>query len=124
MERVHFLDHHGKRVLLMDCTGCDPDELIAVFDTVEKIVGQESGRTLLIVADFTGAHFNKQAADRMKVVAAKDRSHVHRAGLVGAAAIGDTYLREMESFSARKFPTFPSREQALDWVVAEHAAAS
>jgi len=30
----------------------------------------------------------------------------------------------MESFSARKFPTFASREEALDWIVADQAAAS
>lgn len=124
MDRLHSLTHNGKRVLMMDCSGCNPDELIAVFDEVEELVAQESDRTLLIVADFTGAHFNKQAADRMKVVAAKDRAHVHRAALVGAEAIGDVYLREMESFSARKFLAFSTREEALDWLVSEHAAAS
>jgi hypothetical protein len=124
MDRLRSLMHHGKRVLLMDCSGCNPEELVATFDDVEELVAQESGRTLLIVADFTGAQFNKSAADRMKVVAAKDRAHVHRAALVGADAIGDVYLREMESFSARKFPRFSSREEALDWVVAEQAAAS
>jgi len=124
MDRLRSLTHRGKRVLLMDCSGCNPDELMAVFDEVEELVGQESGQTLLIVGDFTGAQFNKAAADRMKVVAAKDRAHVHRAALVGAEAIGDVYLREMESFSARKFPTFSSREEALDWVIAEKAAVS
>jgi hypothetical protein len=124
MDRLRSLTHRGKPVLFMDCSHCNAEELVAVFDEVEELVAQESGRTLLILADFTGAQFNKQAADRMKVVAAKDRSHVHRAALVGADAIGDVYLREMESFSARKFPTFPSREAALDWLVAEQAAAS
>ena len=124
MDRLRSLTHNGKPVLMMDCSGCNPDELIAVFDEVEELVAQESGRTLLIVADFTGAQFNKQAADRMKVVAAKDRAHVHRAALVGAEAIGEVYLREMESFSARKFLAFSTREEALDWLVSEHAAAS
>jgi dihydroxyacetone kinase DhaKLM complex PTS-EIIA-like component DhaM len=124
MDRLRSLTHRGKHVLMADCSGCNPDQLIALFDEVEELVAQESGRTLLIIADFTGAQFNKQAADRMKVVAAKDRAHVHRAALVGAEAIGEVYLREMESFSARKFLAFSTREEALDWLVSEQAAAS
>ena len=124
MGRIESLSHQGRRVILLDCTGCNPDELIATFNELEELIADESDHHLLILSDFTGAHFNKQAADRMKVVAAKDRPHVSRAALVGADAIGDTYRRELESFSARKFPAFSTRQEALEWLVSEQAAAS
>ena len=116
MERVRFITHRGKRVLLIDHTGTTPDEMRRTMDEVEHIVASEPPNSLLTLSDFTGTEFDKTSADRMKVVAAKDRPHVRRAALVGAGSIPVVYFRNLESFSARHFPKFKTREQALDWL--------
>ena len=119
MERVRFITHRGKRVLLIDHSGSTPEEMLRTMDRVETVIASEPSGSLLTLSDFTGTAFDKAAADRMKVVAAKDRPHVHRAAVVGAESIPDVYFHNLESFSARHFPKFNTREEALDWLTGE-----
>jgi len=126
MERVRFITHRGKRVLLIDHSRSTPQELLQTMDEVERTIAAEPPDSLLTLSDFTGTPFDKTAADRMKVVAAKDRPHVRRAACVGAESIPDVYFHNLESFSARRFPKFQTRQEALDWLTRDddEAAAS
>ena len=124
MERVRFITHRGKRVLLIDHTGSTSAEMRRTMDEVEYVVNAEPPNSLLTLSDFTATQFDKALADRMKVVAAKDRPHVRRAALVGAESIPDVYFHNLESFSARHFPKFKTREEALDWLTGDDAAAA
>lgn len=119
MNRVRFITHVGRRVLLIDLTNASPQEILDTLDDVELVVAEQPQDSLLTLGDFTGATFNKQAADRMKIVAAKDRPHVQRAAIVGLDSIPEVYYRNLLSFSARKIPAFKSREEALDWLLEE-----
>jgi len=121
MERVRFITHRGKRVLLIDNSRSTPGDVLRTMDEVEHIIASEPPNSVLTLSDFTGTEFDKEAADRMKVVAAKDRPHVHRAAFVGAESIPDVYFRNLESFSARHFPKFKTREEALDWLTSDEA---
>jgi hypothetical protein len=46
---------------------------------------------------------------------------VKRAALVGVEDLGDVYYHNLVSFSARDFPAFKTREEALDWLVVDKA---
>jgi hypothetical protein len=125
MERVRFIDYLGQQILLLDCTDCGPRELVEVFFEARQTIGAEPEHSVLTLTDFTGAVFNKQAADHMKVAATYNRSYVKRAAIVGAEDLPDVYYRNLVSFSARDFPLFKTREEAMDWLVnarAERAA--
>ena len=124
MERVRFITHRGKRVLLIDHTRSTPEELLQTLAEVERTIAAEPPESLLTLSDFTDTSFDKTAADRMKVVAAKDRPHVRRAALVGAENIPDVYFHNLESFSARHFSKFKTREEALDWLTGDDAEAA
>jgi hypothetical protein len=124
MERVRFISHRGKRVLFIDHTDSTPQEMQRTMDEVERIVTSEPPDSLLTLSDFTGTQFDREAADRMKVVAAKDRPYVHRAALVGADSIPEVFYRALESFSSRHFPKFKTREEALDWLTSEDTEAA
>ncbi len=124
MERVRFIDRDGHRILLLDCTDCGPNELLEVFEQAKLTIAAEPPHSMLTLADFTGAQFNKKAADQMKVAATYNRSHVKRSAIVGMEDLPDVYYHNLVSFSARDFPVFKTREEAMDWLVgdtAEHA---
>lgn len=124
MERVRFITHRGKRVLFIDHTSSTPEDMRRTMDQVEHIVTSEPPDSLLTLSDFTGTQFDRESADHMKVVATKDRPHVRRAALVGAESIPDVYFRNLESFSARHFPKFKTREEALDWLTSDDTEAA
>lgn len=124
MERVRFITHRGKRVLLIDHTSSTPDEMRRTMDEVERVIAAEPPDSLLTLSDFTGTQFDRDSADRMKVVATRDRPHVHRAALVGADSIPEVIYRALESFSSRHFPKFKTREEALDWLTSDDTEAA
>ncbi|MGZ4827686.1 MAG: hypothetical protein ACXVY9_10000 [Terriglobales bacterium] len=118
MERVRFIEHDGVQVLLVDCSNCGPQELNQTFDQVQQVVTSQPPHSVLTLSDFTGAEFDKKAADHMKVAATYDRSYVKRSAIVGED-MPDVYYRNLVSFSAREFPIFKTREEALDWLVSQ-----
>jgi hypothetical protein len=125
MERVRFIDYDGHRILLLDCTDCGPNELLELFEQGRLIIAAEPPHSTLTLADFTGAQFNKKVADQMKITATYNRSHVLRSAIVGVEDLPDVYYHNLVSFSAREFPAFKTREEAMDWLVngrAERAA--
>ncbi len=124
MDRLQFLTHHGQRILLIDCTNCGPEELIETFDEVERMVTEQPRGSIMTLSDFTGARFNREAADRLKIAAAKDRPMVRKAAFVGAEAIPDVFYQALESFSVRKFPAFRTRDEALAWLVEQEGEAA
>ncbi|MGZ4836639.1 MAG: hypothetical protein ACXVZZ_13435 [Terriglobales bacterium] len=117
MERVRFIDYLGIQILLIDCSHCAPHELTSVFNQVQQVVTSQPPGSVLTLADFTDAEFDKKAADHLKVVATYDRSHVKRSAIVGADSLPDVYYRNLVAFSAREFPVFKTREEAMDWLV-------
>jgi hypothetical protein len=122
MERVRFIDYMGTQILLLDCTDCGPRELVEIFYQAQQTIGAEPEHSVLTLTDFSGAVFNKQAADQLKIAATYNRSYVRRAAIVGAEDLPDVYYRNLVSFSAREFPLFKTREEAMDWLVADQIA--
>ena len=55
--RISFVIHRDQRVLLLDFTNCDPQEIAAIADRVPALVTEEPAGSVLAVADFTGAEF-------------------------------------------------------------------
>jgi hypothetical protein len=116
VERISYVIHRDRRVLLLDFTNCEPDEVAALADQVPAIVMQEPAGSVLAVADFTGAEFDKDAVERIKIATAFDRPHVSRAAWVLTENLPKALYDSIRRFSARDFPVFHTREEALDYV--------
>ena len=116
MDRLRFVTHRGQRILLMDLTDCSAEELALMADRIPPIVTQEPKGSLLIVTDFSGAHFDRNAVERIKIAAAIDRPYIKRSAWVLAENLPKALYESIRSFSAREFPIFATRDEALDHV--------
>ncbi len=117
VERIQFVTHQGKRVLLVDFTGCTSEEVGTISDQVPAIVTKEPSGSVLVVADFSGAEFDREAMEHIKIATAFDRAYVKRAAWVLTENLPKTLYDSVRSFSAREFPVFPTLQQALDYLV-------
>ena len=117
MDRIRFVTHRGQRILLLDFTGCTAEEVAAIADQVPEIVTQEPLGSVLAVADFSGAEFDRDAVERIKIATAFDRPHIKRAAWVLTENLPKTLFDSIRSFSARDFPVFATRDEALDYLV-------
>jgi hypothetical protein len=119
MERLRFVTHCGQRVLLLDFTNCTPAEIAEISDRGPAVVTQEPIGSVRVVADFSGAAFDREAVEHIKIATAFDRAHIKRSAWVLTENLPKVLYDSVRQFSAREFPVFTTREEALDYVVSD-----
>jgi hypothetical protein len=115
--RIRFISHKGKKILVVDVSNCSAAELQEVAALVPEYVTSEPKGSVLLLADFTGAEFNHDAAMRLKESTVFDRPHLKRSAWVGVDSMPRVFYQNIKSFSQRELPTFKTREEAMDWLV-------
>ncbi len=123
-ERIRFITHRGKQVLLVDVSNCTPAEMNQLSRLVPAYVAAEPRGSVLLLADFTGSKFDKAAFESLKQATVYDRPHIKRSAWVGTEALPKVFYENLKVFSQRDLPTFKTREEALEWLVAEEKMAS
>lgn len=117
MERIEFIDHKGKRILLVDVTGCTPQEVILMSTAVKNVVGAQAKGSVRLLADFTGARFNKDALTRLKEATVADAPFIRKSAWIGTDSIPEAHFQALKAFSSkRQFVYFPGRAEALEWL--------
>jgi hypothetical protein len=118
-ERIQSIRHNGESVMLIDLSQGSKEEILAALDEVQRQVPRHAPDSVLVLADFAGAHIDKAVATRMKEVLVFDRPYVKRSAWVGTESLPKVFYDNFKNFSRRDFPTFPTREAALDWLTSE-----
>jgi hypothetical protein len=118
-ERLHFVKHKGHAIFVIDFSHCGVKEMMVLLDMVRADVARHAPGSVLTLADFTGAEIDKTVATRMKEVLTLDRPYVKKSAWVGTESLPHVFYENIKSFSQRDFPTFNTREEAMDWLVAE-----
>lgn len=118
-DRIRFVAYKGKQILLADLSGCKPREVETIALLVPSYVTSEPRGSVLLLADFTGAEFDRIAIDRLKESTVFDRPHLKRSAWVGIEGLPSVFYEHIKSFSQRDLPAFKTREEAMDWLVSE-----
>lgn len=116
MDRIRFVTHRDQRILLLDFSNCSPDEVAAMSDKIPLIVAEEPRGSVLVLADFSGAEFTREAMEHVKIATAYDRDYVKRSAWVLTENMPKTLYDSVRSFSAREFPVFATRQEGLDYL--------
>lgn len=122
-ERIRFVTHKDRKVLLVDLSNCTPDEVSQICRLVPTYVTAEPRGSLLLLADFSGAKFDKAAVASLKEGTVYDRPHLKRSAWVGTETLAKVFYENIKAFSQRDLPTFKTRAEALEWLVQEVPAA-
>jgi hypothetical protein len=117
--RIQLIMHQGKQILIVDFSHGTKQELMPLLDEIQDVVAESPNGSLLTLADFTDTHVDKAVATRMKEVLALDRPHVKRSAWVGTEKLPKAFYDNFKAFSQREFPTFKTREEAMEWLVRE-----
>ena len=119
MDRVRFITHQGKQILLVDYTNCTRQTLLDILKERERIVLAQPPGSVLTLVDVTGAEASKEVFEEVKKVAVRERAKVKRAAIVGIESVPKVLFDALKTFAARDYHTFPTREAALEWLVKE-----
>ena len=118
-ERISFINHQGKSIMVVDMSHLEPKDLLRLFDLVQHTVARHDRGSLLALGDLTGARIDREVATRMKEVLVRDRPFVKRSAWIGLESLPKVYYENIKSFTQRDFPTFKTRAEAMDWLVKE-----
>lgn len=117
MERIRYIDHQGKKILLVDCSGCEGTQVAEIADQVPGFVTPQPDRSVLLLADFSGSKLTKDAVERIKIAAVLNRQHLRRSAWVFNGNIPKTLHDSVKTFSNRDIPKFETREEAMGFLV-------
>jgi hypothetical protein len=118
-ERLRFIKHKGHAIYLVDFSHCKEKEILLLLEQVRIVVARQAPGSLLTLADFTEAEMDRNVVTRMKEILTLDRPYVKRSAWVGAESLPHIFQEHIKNFSQREYPTFKTREEAMDWLVAE-----
>jgi hypothetical protein len=121
-DRIRFIEHKGKQVLLVDISNCTAEQVASTARLVPSYVSTQPKQSVLLLADFTGAKFDKTALEALKQSTVFDRPHLKRSAWVGTDSIPKVFYDNLRSFSQRELPSFKTREEGLAWLVGESLA--
>jgi hypothetical protein len=118
-DRLRFISHQGKQILLIDVSHCSAAEVEKIFRAVPKFVIPRPLGSVLILTDFTGASFDEEAVRVMEETAVFDKYHVRKSAWARWEKFPQGFCENLSSFSRREFPIFKTRADALVWLVKE-----
>jgi hypothetical protein len=116
-DRIRFITHHGKQMLLVDLSHGSAAEVEKVYRELPEFVITRPLSSVLILSDFTGASLDEEAVRVMKETAVFDKPYVKKSALVGIEDLPREFYENLKSFSRREFPVFKTRDEALAWLV-------
>jgi hypothetical protein len=117
--RLRFVKHKGQAIYVIDLSHCSGKEILVLLDLVRADIARHAPGSVLTLADFTGAHIDKQVSEKAKAVLVLDRPYVKKSAWIGTESLPNVFYEHFKSFSQRELPTFKSREEAMDWLVEE-----
>ena len=116
-DRVKFIKHNGKEILLLDFSGCSAIEVLPVIEESKKAIRTRPEGSVLTLTNVTDMRFNEDVASRMKEFTAHNKPYVRTAAVVGVAGIKKIIFGAVEMFSRRKLHVFDNINEAKEWLV-------
>ena len=116
-DRIHFVKHEGKQILLVDASQVSAQQMLLLLEYVQVLVAKHARESLLILTDLTGAKIDRTVATRIKEVLTLDRPFVKKTAWVGADNIPHALMESFHTFSQREIVLFKTREEAMNWLV-------
>jgi hypothetical protein len=117
MEKVQFIQHNGKEILLLDFSRCTVTDALAIIDEAAVTIRTRPQQSLLTLADVTDMRFDDKLNQRMKEFTALNKPYVKAAAVVGVTGLKKILFQAVMTFSKRKIHAFDDRETAKAWLI-------
>lgn len=121
MERVRFIEHRGRRILLQDFSGItDPDEALATIDEAIAFVDELTPDGSLLVLTITlGSHYNREVMDGLKALGQHHTPYIRASAVVTDSGLHRVGIWAVSKFTGREIESFSDPEKAKDWLVGQ-----
>src|SRR5512133_2949013 len=116
--RIRFIDHKGKRILLEDFSNVkSEDELEKLILQAESVVHAQMPKSLLVVVDMTNSTFGPKVSQTSKEASKSNSPFVKASAMVGMSKLMEIILNSVRTVSGRSIASFGTREEAYEWLI-------
>ena len=120
MDRTRFVDHRGKRILLLDFSRVrDPAETLAAIGVARQVVRRHPPRSLLVLTSTREGRYNAAVIQALKELASHNEPYVRASAVAGMSGLHRVAFQAILTFSKRKIQVFDLEEDAMDWLAAQ-----
>ena len=118
MERVSWVEHKGKRIILEDMSGLrEPTDIYAVSDTSTAIICKEPEASVLLLTDVTGARYNPSIVNRLKENTKLTTPYMKAYVIVGIKGLAQVILESFVIFTGLDVKMCDTLEEGKEWLV-------
>lgn len=120
MERTRFIEHKGRRILLLDYSGIrDPQEALREVKRSMELVARQPPGSLRVMTYVRDARYNAAVLQAMKELAAHNAPYVKASAVVGMSGLHRIAYQAVILFSKRNIKVFDDQAEALDWLASQ-----
>lgn len=117
MERTHFIEHRGRRILVLDYSGIrDAAEALREIQRSREVVARQPPGSVLVLTHVKDARYNTEVVQALKALVEHNRPYVKASAVVGLGGIQRAVYQTILLFSKRVMKTFDEMEAAKDWL--------
>ncbi len=116
MERITFIRHGEREILLLDFSATRPPEAISIIEHAKGVISSRPENSLLTLTDVTDIRFNDELSQKMKEFTVHNKPYVRAAAVVGVTGLKRIIFNAVLAFSRRNITAFDDRESAKRWL--------
>ncbi len=116
MKPYAVISHRGKNIVVVDIAHTAPAETISALKEAQKRIAENPPKSILMLTDVTDTTYNKDVSAAIQDFSAKNTPYVMRSAVVGVDGLKQVLLRTVNLITRREIKSFPSRQEALDWL--------
>jgi len=119
-ERVRFIEHKGKRILLHDFSEIlVPQDVLPFVAQSRQLVAAQPPRSLLTLTFVANSRFDRTVIEALKELVTHNRPYVKAGAIVGLSGLQRVVYVTITQLTGRRLPTFDTLDAAKDWLVAQ-----
>jgi len=117
VDRTRFVDHRGKRILVLDFSRVrDPAETLGAIVRAREVVARHPPRSLLVLTNTREGRYNAAVLQALKELATHNAPYVRASAVSGMSGLHRIAFLAILTFSGRRIQVFDLEEDALDWL--------
>jgi hypothetical protein len=116
-ERVTFLQHGGKQVLLIDFSNVSAKDVSKIIADARPIIRQSELHSLLTLSDMTNVPVGDVSVGDLVTFVRDNKPYVKASAITGVSSLAKAILATTCLLTGRQIMSFESRQQALDWLI-------
>ena len=118
-ERVKFITHKGRQILLMDLSNATPEEFLATMDEARALIAKQAKASLRTLTNVTGVRYRSEVGPAVQDFVRHNKPYVIAGAVVGLDALKTIMFNFINRVTGRSLRAMENRDDAMNWLVTQ-----